>query len=105
PHEPWGIDEQPLYGLLLAAELHTEIELIGYVRPLRDAGHSLDAQFAVHGNAVDAIIRGSQGELKGLTEFCHRILGTWCCERQGSYQIARCHRFIMGRALDQERPY
>src|SRR2546428_2977642 len=96
PHEPWWIDQQPLYCLLLAAQLHTEIELIGHVCPLCDTGHGLDAQFAVHGNAVDTIIGCSEGYLKGLAEFCHRILGTWFCQWQGGHQITRRHRFSMG---------
>src|SRR5262245_2519899 len=104
-HASRWLDEQPLNRFLLAAESHTEIELISYLRPLRHAGDSLHTEFTVDRNTVDPVIWRGEGHLKRLTEFCYCLLGTGFSQRQVGYQITRCHRLSVGRALDQERSH
>src|SRR2546430_1906756 len=104
-HAPWRMDKQPLNRFLFAAESHTEIELIRHLRPLRHAWYSLDTEFTVARNAVDTVIWRGEGHLKRLAKFCYGLLGTRFSQRQGGYQITRCHRLSVGRALDQERPH
>ena len=94
------MDKQPLNRFLFA-ESHPEIELISYLRPLRHAGDSLHTEFTVDRNTVDTVIWRGEGHLKRLAEFCHCLLGTRFNQRQGGYQITRCHRLSVGRALDQ----